>query len=94
MYVFDNFEFLRIGFQGIGLKEAKFCDFGDLEGGFGCLRRGCCSHVLWYGGMGPLAYCCPNSLLSMLILSLPRTRSILDISCRDSSVSDEPCVFL
>nr|POF24618.1 hypothetical protein CFP56_61033 [Quercus suber] len=27
--------------------------------------------------MGPLAYCCPNSLLSMLILSLPRTRVFL-----------------
>ena len=92
MYGFDYFEFLRIGFQGIGLKEAKFCDFGDLEGGFGCLGRGYCSHVLWYSGMGPLAYCCPNSLPSMLILSL--SRSILDISSRDSSVSDEPCVFL
>ena len=87
---FDCCKNLRIGFWI--LWRSKILWLGELEGGFGYLRRAYCSHVLWCSSVGPLAHCCPNSLPSMLILS--HSWSILDISSWDSSVSDEPCVFL
>lgn len=79
--------------EELGFDSLEKQDFatGDLVGDLGCLRRRC-SHVLWGSGMGPLANCCPNCLPSMLILS--HSWSILDHSCWDSRVSNEPRVFL
>lgn len=70
---------LALGFAGC--KGSVFNCSKDLRTGFGfdCFEDlrtggflrgiGCCSHVLWCYGMGPLAYCCPNFLPSMLVLS-------------------------
>jgi len=58
---------------------------------FGCFPT-VQSHVLWCAGVGSIAHCRPNHLLSVLILS--NTRTVYGNSRRDSCIADQSCVFL
>lgn len=49
-------------------------------------------HVLWFGGMGPLAYCCSDCVSSMFVLYHPGV--VLVDTCWHTCVSVESRVFL